>query len=385
MEDTGEERLSDKRPRVALESTSTKIKEETPPDSKPTAKKKRRSPAVPWKKPKDMPKRPLSAYNLFFKEERERLLSAGPESTSEEEDAGAKDGETGETNSGNPSWKGGRRHKKTSGIGFANLTKQIAIRWKSLDPKERAPYDGRAAKDKQRYDEQVGVWRAKRKEAAAAEKKKVADAERAATEDIEPVPLAGLFDLSYPAGWFESQEEISHVDSFSSTPSHVNVPKDETHAYERQTEYLSASMPRLSDALSPPQRIHMFHNTPIGQLRSRSATSQQEDPSNSWNPNLRPITTAVKGSILAAPSSHLSGNTYLDSGPLLDQSNAANTPVESLTHPFVHEQIREIRPTEEVVYQPPSLQEGASTESLEILRDSLDDDSINFITSLRFP
>ena len=86
-----------------------------------------------WKKPKDKPKRPLSAYNLFFRHEREQILK----------------------NTANPAYKPRRSHGK---IGFAALARSVAEKWKSLDDETRAVFIGKAAVEKERYDREVDAW-----------------------------------------------------------------------------------------------------------------------------------------------------------------------------------------------------------------------------------
>lgn len=80
------------------------------------------------KKPKDAPRRPLSAYNYFFKDERVRIITEDLPGT----------------------------------IGFHNMTKTIGTRWKALSEEERASYKERASVDKVRYRNEMDEYNAKK-------------------------------------------------------------------------------------------------------------------------------------------------------------------------------------------------------------------------------
>ena len=141
----------------------------------PIKKRKRKAPLVPWKKPKDMPRRPLSAYNLFFQEERERIMT-----------------ERAKASATLPKEKK-RKSNKTVGIGFANLARTIAWSWKNLDPLSRAPYLASASEEKERYQKEMLVWRAKQK-AKEGEKKITGIASRSSSADDSKVAAtSGLY------------------------------------------------------------------------------------------------------------------------------------------------------------------------------------------------
>jgi hypothetical protein len=153
-----QEEPSDKKPSPTptptpnTEKSSLVTMTEKPTQSQePNKKGKRRPPRVPWKKPKDMPRRPLSTYNIFFREQREAMMSAAA-------------AETGAAAAPTTTKRSRKRSGKSLGIGFANLARTIAANWKELDSESRAPYEGVAASEKERYDQEMLVWRAKQKE-----------------------------------------------------------------------------------------------------------------------------------------------------------------------------------------------------------------------------
>jgi hypothetical protein len=98
------------------------------------------------RKPKDQPKRPLSAYNLFFQKERQKILSNIPD-----------------TKVSNQPFQRKRNRPKTphGKIGFENLAKEIGQRWQSLDAKEIGYYKGLATQEMIKYKEAMRVFRRK--------------------------------------------------------------------------------------------------------------------------------------------------------------------------------------------------------------------------------
>ena len=129
------------------------------------------------KKPKNKPKRPLSAYNIFFKDERAKILANIPDKTEEDEEGDGegkpvKKEEGEEAKDGDENAEGDK--KKTSGkkrkrvphgkIGFESLAKIVGQRWKELPPDELEQYKARAEEDMKRYRKEMEAYVQKQRE-----------------------------------------------------------------------------------------------------------------------------------------------------------------------------------------------------------------------------
>lgn len=121
---------------------SSPKKEKLPSSVKKTTKKK----------PKDKPKRPLSAYNFFFKEEREKIIQVvlaedpakiqtNPEANDYLDEAAI-----------------GRLRKEGGKVSFEEMGKIIGQRWKNIDPDRLSTYSEMASEDTERYKTEMQAY-----------------------------------------------------------------------------------------------------------------------------------------------------------------------------------------------------------------------------------
>jgi len=94
------------------------------------------------------PRRALSAYNLFFKDQREVMIRRQEEKDEEQQ------GKV--PNSKKRCFGGGRRRRH--GINFACMAREIAQLWKNVDPHLLSQYEVIAEKDKKRYQDEKEAY-----------------------------------------------------------------------------------------------------------------------------------------------------------------------------------------------------------------------------------
>ena len=126
---------------------STDRSRNQPPHASKAAKAKKSKASK--EKEKGRPKRPLSAYNLFFKEERQAMLSQIPDKPKDDMQHPRR------------SKKNPNRSKPHGKVSFESMAKIIGAKWQNCPSDRKKQYQRLAEADGARYKAEMEVWKSR--------------------------------------------------------------------------------------------------------------------------------------------------------------------------------------------------------------------------------
>jgi HMG-box domain len=162
-----------------------------------------------WRKPKDKPKRPLSAYNIFFADVRQNLINDRLQVQSN-----------------------GQGSPTNGGLGFGSLARTVAEKWKNLDPILKEPYEHKAKLERERYKIILARWEQKQADKAKQEEVQLLSVDDSlGLLEEDSLMLPSLATMNQPSKRFWQTEGLnpSSLEAYSmrrSQASHPTMPDD---------------------------------------------------------------------------------------------------------------------------------------------------------------
>jgi len=201
------------------------------PDSK-----KRRS----WKKPKDKPMRPLSAYNMFFQNQRERIVAGKTgDPTPQEIEHSVIKMLTSKTRGPK------RRQDRVSHgqISFADLARTIAAKWKEIDPKLKVVYNHYAAQEKVRYKKEVVIWKEKKEKELIAKQNGLLNSSSSLNDSMASMASSNTSMSTSMASSYNLSESINSLHGSVNMQMHDDVAQRQQDILRQQMGFVDSKPP----------------------------------------------------------------------------------------------------------------------------------------------